>query len=723
MRSSPRGTWKPAAESLGRAALALARVASLVALLVLAGGGRAFAAPEAHFLRIDPRAANTDGSPVLTTVLELVQNKRMSDLTGKCATLTGDRNIDCVSSALEQPGALYSSFEFPEKNAFFTITVDGTDMPARFDSKARWTELAGQPGVGTAFLILVDAASSMGPSLDDAKGVATAFVNTMSPNDIADVMFFNDKGVVGDSHWVAAKQAALATINSVTRTFPSQGRTRPLGMIIKQAATDGFNELGNAGQGVNVPLHQALVLLSNGSAGADTSTNLATASVVNDYLTKGRFPEGNDVRPKMPVPVISIWFPNKLIEEFQADARQFMEGLSNPTIGGFFSIIRDRSAEHATNIVNAVRTRFGKMHVVKWRVACVAPTISQSFKLVFTNTTPVMAGDSWPNVPIGIDPTTWPLDIDVAATQAAAKKNPVYPGGSVQIFGNFCWGGNAQRAEIYMVPKNQTAPGSLQGGSVDDAKKAQTTLIQAGMRGKATSAGDTVVEFDLPSSDKFLAGSGAQMSARMVLYDNQAHRTSAVTADKILTLRAQQAPYPLLLIGGITFGGVVIILLLVAVFRGGGGRKRGSGAMAPPRPIVAGGAPPGYAPIVAPPPGPDMYGGGGMMGGPMGGMGPPLGGATRATLSGPGGIFTVLPGMEMRAGRDGGACQILLTEPRVSGTHATVKFEGGQLLVRDENSNNGCFVNGQRLPGNVWTPVPPGSALRFGPVEFSVRLE
>jgi pSer/pThr/pTyr-binding forkhead associated (FHA) protein len=77
----------------------------------------------------------------------------------------------------------------------------------------------------------------------------------------------------------------------------------------------------------------------------------------------------------------------------------------------------------------------------------------------------------------------------------------------------------------------------------------------------------------------------------------------------------------------------------------------------------------------------------------------------------------------MRAGRDGAACQILLNEPRVSGTHATLKFEGGQLLVRDENSNNGTFVNGGRIPAMTWTPIPPGGSLKFGPVEFSVRLE
>jgi len=118
--------------------------------------------------------------------------------------------------------------------------------------------------------------------------------------------------------------------------------------------------------------------------------------------------------------------------------------------------------------------------------------------------------------------------------------------------------------------------------------------------------------------------------------------------------------------------------------------------------------------------------GGPPMGGPQ--QGPPAYGAppafvSRATLSGQAGIFTVLPGMEMKAGRDGALCQILLVEPRVSGAHATVKIESGQLFVRDDNSNNGTSINGQRLPPSVWSPVPQGAQLRFGPVEFAVSLE
>lgn len=96
---------------------------------------------------------------------------------------------------------------------------------------------------------------------------------------------------------------------------------------------------------------------------------------------------------------------------------------------------------------------------------------------------------------------------------------------------------------------------------------------------------------------------------------------------------------------------------------------------------------------------------------------------SRATLQGSAGVFTVVPGIEMKAGRDGSQCGILLTEPRVSGLHASVKLDNGQLLIRDENSNNGTLVNGNRIAPGTWTPVQDGSLLRFGPVEFSVRLE
>jgi hypothetical protein len=97
--------------------------------------------------------------------------------------------------------------------------------------------------------------------------------------------------------------------------------------------------------------------------------------------------------------------------------------------------------------------------------------------------------------------------------------------------------------------------------------------------------------------------------------------------------------------------------------------------------------------------------------------------ASAATIRGALGQFTIRPGAEVRVGRDPAQCPIFLSEPRVSGVHATLKLELGQLWVRDETSNNGTYVAGSRVGPGAWTPVPAGAQLRFGPIEFLTQLE
>lgn len=76
----------------------------------------------------------------------------------------------------------------------------------------------------------------------------------------------------------------------------------------------------------------------------------------------------------------------------------------------------------------------------------------------------------------------------------------------------------------------------------------------------------------------------------------------------------------------------------------------------------------------------------------------------------------------MLVGRDPARCAIHLTEPRVSGVHGKMKLDAGVLWVIDEASNNGVWINGQRIAPSMWTQVPANSILRFGPIEFSVAL-
>jgi len=719
------------------------------------------ASPEAKILRVDPRAAQDNGNPVLTTVVEVSQSKRVSDAIADCGTLTGNGQYDCMSQNLEKPFALYTPFPFPAANAIFTVTVDGTDVPSKFVSDAAWGDSLQQPGVGTAWLILIDADRRMGKSFTDARQLAQQFVLSMGANDIVNVMFFNDRQVVKDSKWVTAAQKARAqsVINGTTDTFPSSGRNRSLLTIIKTAATDGFGALGNVGDDVAIPLHQAMIVLSDGFGGADPSTTGPGALQLQQYLTGGRFPEDNTALPKAPVPVISIWYPPGVVDEFKQNSLEFMQNMANTDIGGFFTVMREGGGTRSNTIVSTVRQRFSKMHIVKWKASCVAPSVTQSFKLVFNNVKPPILGDNtFKDVPVGIDPSTWPLDVNVVYTQDMAKsQGGVYPGGSFKVYGDFCWGGEKGRAEVYFLPSGQPLPTALAGTDIDQAKRTQQQLIAMGMKGTSLEASDTFAQFEAPDKDKILAGSGEQAVVRLVVYDNKARRTSGVTAATIIQLKGTTQPLPLLLILSACLGLVVIALLIIVIVRSGG-KKRGGGG-GPPAPVVGGGggggygAPPGgYGGGYGAPPGqgygsppgyggpprqgsaaisPELMYGGAPPGQVYGGQAPspqapppnPYGpGASSALLQCSAGVFTVLQGQEMRAGRDAAQCGIALAEPRISAVHATFKLESGQLMLRDEHSNNGTLVNNSRLSPGVWAPVPNGSVVRLGPVEFTARV-
>jgi hypothetical protein len=812
----------------------LAHVVQLVCSGLLLWAAPALAAPQAQILRIDPRAGQNDATPILNTVIEVSQNKRMSEALQDCALRRGNDNLVCMSEKLSQPRALFSSYEFPERNAVFTATVDGADLPAKFVSKHKWGESQNIQGVGTAWLIVLD--GTLGSQFDDAKAVAAAFVNAMGPQDIADVMVFGDRQVVSDTKWLgAAQKAQLLGAVTGARAMAREGRARPLFTILRGAVTDGFRELGNAGQQVAVPLHQALVVLSSGSAGTDPLSTGAGAAQLNQYVTKGRFPEDNTALPKTPLPTISIYFPVAgLTEEFTKNAQDFMTNLANPEIGGYFNVVRENGAAAGPPIAAAVRDRFNQMFLVRWRVSCVAPTVTQSFKLNFSNVNPPIAGDnSFKDVPIGIDPTTWPLDVNVEYTKQMADKDPVHPDGRVKVYGNFCWGSQKERAQVYFLPTGTAPPASISIHNADEARRAQQQLVAMGMNGKAVDASDGHAEFEVPDKDKILWGKGAQAVARLVVYDTVAKRMSGATANTVLTLKAGDKPFPWYLIAIPLFGLVVLGLLVATLVRSGGRKRR---PMPPPGPPMGFGGPPGGGPpggFGGPPPGgppggfnnpgpPGGFGGGppanfssgagGVSDGPAAappapagpvqptayaipmsalpneppppapapmaapapmvapaaptaspeflyGDKPPQFGLTtgqpsvaqppqnpyapeagkggtmampqpagngqayRALLSGQAGTFTIMPGSEVRVGRDAAQCQIVLTEPRVSSVHATVKLDAGQLLLRDERSNNGTLVNGTPAAPGAWTSVPPGSLVRFGPSEFSVRVE
>ncbi len=667
-------------------------VKSLLALACVLATSGVSAAPEAHILRLDPRASRSSGDPIITMVAEIAQSRRVSDALAPCATQTGDAALACMADALEKPFALYQSVPFPKQSAIFTVTVDDADRPAKLMSAESWGQATNQPGVGTAWLVLIDADRRMEGGFSDAKQVAGDFVDSLGPNDIVDVRFFDEREVVEDSKWMpaSARSRVLSFIQRVAGTYPGNARSRALPALIKTAATDGFTALGNVSEAVTVPLHQAMVVLSSGYGGTG-----AGALKLRQYMTGGRFPEDNTELPKTPVPVISVYFPMPAPDESRRDSLDFMESLTNPEMGGFFDVVPAGQGARGANIVRAVRTRFSTMQLIKWRVSCVAPTATQTFGLVFSNVNPPILGDnSFKDAPIGIDPTAWPLDVDIASTQAATlAAGGIYPGGKLKVYGDFCWGGDTTRVEAYFLPAGHATPKAPPVDGADREKGTQQRLMAEGMRGTATEAADTYAEFDVPDNDKLVHGSGDQAVAAVIIYDNKARRTSGMTADTILQVKATAAPFPMrwVLAGVLATGALALLSSLV--LRRGAGRNRGAVSPSPP-PIAT-----VYAPNS---PGPDY--------------------ATRATLHGQAGNFSVPPGSELRAGRDAAECAIVLSDPRVSSVHASFKLENGQLLIRDEGSDGGTFVDGVQCSRGFWTRVPHGGSVRLAAVELSVRL-
>jgi hypothetical protein len=535
----------------------------------------------------------------------------------------------------------------------------------------------------------------------DARAIAHEFIKQMQAHDLMDLMFFDDLEVVGDTQWMTFDQRAdiESKLNEVTATAPSHRGHGALFSEIKSMTKRAFTSLWTSEPTDAIPLHQAMVLLSNGAGAADPQNDVANAEIFRPYLDQGRFSEDDASLPKTPLPVISIWLPDEapIAENTEGhnDAR-LMQALANPEIGGFFDVVqRGSGTAKASPIVGLVRARFNAMWLVHWRASCIGPSAEQSFNLVFENTQPPISPDpTFKNVAIGIDPGQWPLDVDRGRTMKAAQDSPVYPGGEVTIFGDFCWSGDRQRAEGYFVPTARLPVTGLTSPTTPDvAKRALQRLQATSVLGTTLATGDTYVTFSVPNDERVLDPRVDARVARLFVYDRKTHQASAIDPTGMLTLQGARTPLARLLIAGLIGLLVVAVLLVVLLLRvAGWGRKTiGEAAGTGPREYDA-----ALAATAA---------------------------AGAATIRGSAGQFAVHLGSELRVGRDPTQCPIFLSEPRVSGIHATLRFEGGHLLVRDENSNNGTWLHGARIAPGVWTLVPAGTSLRFGPLEFLVQFE
>jgi pSer/pThr/pTyr-binding forkhead associated (FHA) protein len=65
-------------------------------------------------------------------------------------------------------------------------------------------------------------------------------------------------------------------------------------------------------------------------------------------------------------------------------------------------------------------------------------------------------------------------------------------------------------------------------------------------------------------------------------------------------------------------------------------------------------------------------------------------------------------------GRDGGSSQIVIGDPRISKRHLWIGVKGGQVVIEDQNSRNGTFVNDPRSARVTETQLNAGDTVILG---------
>src|SRR6185369_534800 len=61
-----------------------------------------------------------------------------------------------------------------------------------------------------------------------------------------------------------------------------------------------------------------------------------------------------------------------------------------------------------------------------------------------------------------------------------------------------------------------------------------------------------------------------------------------------------------------------------------------------------------------------------------------------------------------------------ISEPSVSSHHCEILLRGSEVVVRDLNSTNGTFINGEKVSETV---LKPGQVLRLGQIEMRLENE
>ena len=757
----------------------------LIASICLTAVDFAAAAPALKLFRVDTSTGEKTHSPEVQTFFESLEVKSLSEISGACSRLNDfDERLNCTSDAMLESDALYKSHSLEENDIQLLVRIGDADRPSRLLNLQRWADAQGDPRVGTAWLLLLDADGRNEKDNERIKAAAKRWIERLAPNDLVNIVVLGHAELGESSKWLptANKQTALTFVHKIS-SYPKSEKSRPLMTMIQKATASSFSTLLSFAPRHALPLHQAIVLLSSGYGGLDPLTSSPAAIEFRRILSKGQLDESNKAIPKAPIPLISLFYPRKNKELPLDDAYSFMQNLANAEVGGFFNGMLAGDESRIDRVIDRVRERLSKSYLARWDLACLDSRSEQSFQLLPKDINSGLIGDaSFQNIPLGIDPLDWPLSLNQEQTRNAGEGS-LYPGSELSIFGSFCWGGDLRRAEVYFIPAGQNIDPQMSARDMESGQAIQQRLIALDMKATVLDVGDGFVKIRVPSSDKLLHLSGGKLSAKIVVYDNEAKRISGLNRDSLLTLPARVAPSSPWLIISLIICGISIpigtaITWLRKRNRARELRRTAFDASATPAPLTASTAelmpimrelraqseakknqhnpstspkrdthemtptPETDSPIrtKTPPPSETAYPTASrddallldsnprevFSSGPL--ISPPLAAkidtqefVDRAILEGEVGRFVVLAEMEALVGRDPQHSLIYIDRSEVSVLHAKLKIFELSLHVWDDGSTNHTAIDGINIEPKTWVPVPFDSILSFASCHFRVR--
>ncbi|CAA0092836.1 putative signaling protein [Zhongshania aliphaticivorans] len=67
----------------------------------------------------------------------------------------------------------------------------------------------------------------------------------------------------------------------------------------------------------------------------------------------------------------------------------------------------------------------------------------------------------------------------------------------------------------------------------------------------------------------------------------------------------------------------------------------------------------------------------------------------------------------------GSDCSVIINTSALSRRHACIEYNHSEIILRDLNSTNGCFINHQRIAGH--SAIKPGDVVHFGDIEYCLK--